>query len=123
MRRSVSILLFVALHAMPALADDRTDARAEMTAALEAQADTHPPPVTLPVATATTRTAIAPARPATPRASLDASARAVDRIQQTIVGLSTALARQTQAAVQAATGQAQGQAAKDRAARNPRSGH
>src|SRR5512139_1349739 len=112
MRRFVPILLLLlaALHSTPARADEDADARAEMTAALQAQADTHPRAATVPVALSTpTRAAVAPpAKPAAGR-SLDANAHVVARVQQMIFGLTTSLAHQTQAAVQAATGQAQGQ--------------
>lgn len=118
MRRLVSIVVFAALF-WPAFV--HADARAEMAAALEAQADTKPAPASLPVTLpAAPRAASTPMKPVTPRAPVDASSRAAGRIQQLLVGLSTALARQTQAAAQQAAGQAQAQSAKDRATRNPR---
>jgi len=98
------------------------DARAEMTAALQAQADTEPAPARLPVTLpAAPRAASTPVKPVTPRAPVAASSRAAaGHFQQLLIGLSTALARQTQAAAQSAAGQAQSQAAKERATRNPR---
>lgn len=93
------------------------DAHTEMAAALEAQADTHPAPAALPIASSpATRTAAATKSAAT-RAGIEAGTRAAERIHQALLGLSTALARQAQAATQAAAGLTQAQAAKDRASR------
>lgn len=118
MRRLVPIVLFAAVLCRSALA--HADARAEMAAALEAQVDAHPPSATLPVARPSAiRTATAPTEHAPSRAPVDASARAAGRIQQLLLGISTALAHQAQAGAQAATGQTRATAAKERASRNP----
>lgn len=131
MRRTLSIYLLGALVAGAGLTsrapgaradtDARGKAHAEMTAALEAQVDAYPAPALLPTALVPTTPVMAgPVRTATPapaRVPLDASARAADRIQQVLVGISVALTRQAQAAAQAAAGQARSQAAKERAER------
>lgn len=118
MRRLIPLAVFLA-WACPAIA--HADAHADMAAALEAQIEAHPAPaiapVTVPMAPATTKTAV---KPSTSRIPVDATARAVTRIQQAVIGLSTALARQTQASAQTAAGQAQAKAARERASRNPR---
>jgi hypothetical protein len=108
----------------PARGDD--DARAEMAAALIAQADVHPTPLALPIVAAAPRHAVAQsavkrgtgARAAgdvarTPASAADAANRVSQRAQAQAA--SQALAHQAQAAAAAAAGEAQSQAAKERA--------
>lgn len=121
-------LCFASLAALAwpgaALADD--DPRAEMAAALAAQADLHPTPLVLPVTAAAPRhaaTASAVKRGTGPRAAVDiartaaSAADAANRVSQhaQVQAGSQALAHQAQAAAAAAAGQAQSQAAKERA--------
>ncbi len=110
----LAAFVFLAVLTVPVAAS--ADPHDEMAAALEAQIDTQPAPAALPVVGQTVRTAVT--RPTTPRVAVSPSTHAVARVEQALAGLSIALLRQTQAATQAAAGQAQAQAAKDR--RNPR---
>lgn len=131
MRRTLSFYLLGALFAGVGLTsrapgaradtDTRGEAHAEMTAALEAQVDAYPAPALLPAVlipvTPVTASPVRTATTVTARASSDAGARAADRLQQVLVGISAALTRQAQAAAQAAAGQVRSQAAKERAGR------
>jgi hypothetical protein len=118
MRRLLALVVFV-VWASPALA--HADAHADMAAALEAQIERQPAPAIVPI----TLPKVAPTangliKPGASRVPVEASSRAVIRIQQAVLGLSTALAHQTQASAQTAAGQAQAKAARERASRNPR---
>ncbi len=98
------------------------DAHTEMAAALVAQADLHPIAVSLP------KTAVAPRQAATPSAVkrgivshvTDNARAAANKVERQASNNSQALVHQAQAATSSAAGQAQAQAAKDRAGRNPR---
>ena len=120
MRHLLFISAFLGfLAAGTAYADD---AHAEMAAALIAQADLHPVPITLPKPSAAPRHAAAPSavkRGSSPYATaMPDNARAAaaqTQAQAQAQGTSEALAHQAQAAASAAAGQTQAQAAKDRA--------
>lgn len=119
MRRTLCLAVLLGFLGSTAWADDR--AHAEMAAALAAQADLHPPPLTLPTTAAAPRhaaTASAVKRGTGPRASTNAARAEANQASQRAQGqaASQAFAHQAQAAAAAAAGQAQSQAAKDRAA-------
>jgi hypothetical protein len=121
MYRLVGIMIMLLLGVMGvrrARADDASDARVEMAAALQAQADLHPSPAALPIRSAAPQHAAAPSaikRGLNQRAASEVGARAIE--QAHAIGASQALVHQAQAAAAAAAGQAQGQAAKQRASR------
>lgn len=120
MRRLLCISAVLGLiGARVAYADD---AHAEMAAALAAQADLHPTPISLPKTSAAPRQAAAPSAvkrgsPAHAAAMPDnaRAAAAQTQSQAQAQGTSQALVHQAQAATTAAAGQTQAQAAKDRA--------
>jgi hypothetical protein len=99
--------------------DDR--AHAEMAAALVAQADLHPTPVSLPVMAAAPRHAAAASavqRGTGARGANEAAGAVANQASERAQAQagSQAVAHQAQAAAAAAAGQAQSQAAKERAA-------
>jgi hypothetical protein len=123
MRRTLclaaSFIFFGGFFGATAWADD--GAHAEMAAALVAQADLHPAPLTLPVTAAAPRHAAAASavkRGTASGAAAEAARLEANQASQRAQGqaASQALAHQAQAAAAAAAGQAQSQAAKDRAA-------
>jgi hypothetical protein len=116
MFRSLFITVAVWLAFVPVASADVADTRAEMAAALAAQADLHPSPVNLPSRAAAPQHAAAPSavkRGLPSPAANDASARTAAQAQSQ--ASSQALVHQAQAAAATAAGQAQAQAAKDRA--------
>jgi hypothetical protein len=123
--RSLAVL-FGLVVGSPAQADEAAridDVRAEMAAALAAQADLQPSPVVLPSSVAPRRAAAASAgkRGIAPGAANDTARGAANQVSQRAQaqGASQAAAHQAQAAAAGAAGQAQSQAAKERA-RRPR---
>ena len=119
------LLGWIAATAWPAPASADGDPRAEMAAALAAQADLHPVPLALPVAIAAPRTAgVAPLKRGAavrPAEVAGNAAKAADRVSREAQGqgASQALSHQAQAAANAAAGQAQSQAASQRAKHRP----
>jgi hypothetical protein len=119
------LLGWFAATARPAPASAEGDPQAEMAAALAAQADLHPAPLVLPLATAAPRRAgVMPLKrsPAVRPAEVAGNAaRAADRVSRDAQGqgVSQALSHQAQAAAAAAAGQAQSQAASQRAKHRP----
>jgi hypothetical protein len=106
--------------ALPARADTDADAHAEMAAALVAQADLQPAPLSLPSTAAAPRHAAASSavkRGIGPRAASEVAGAAANQVSQRAQAQAAtqALAHQAQAAAAAAAGQAQSQAAKERA--------
>lgn len=118
MRRVFCIAALIGLLGAVASADPRS----EMIEALIAQAELHPGPALLPVATAASHVAQTPAaRAVPPRAAVIGGRAAAEQAQQA-QGASAALAHQAQAAAMSAAGQAQAQAARQRAVTHPHPG-
>lgn len=120
MRRTLCLAALLGFFGATAWADD--GAHAEMAAALAAQADLHPPPISLPATAAAPRhaaTASAVKRGTGAREATDAARAEANQASQRAQAQagSQALAHQAQAAAAAAAGQVQSQAAKERAAR------
>lgn len=123
MRRLLWIATLLRLSS-PASAEPQADAHAEMAAALVAQADLHPTPVSLPKAAAApshAATASAVKRGVGPRAATEGQ-RAADQVSQQAQAQAQALAHQAQGAASAAAGQAQAATAKERSVTHPHPG-
>jgi hypothetical protein len=127
MCRTLSLAVLIGWFAFPLCANAESDdgAHAEMAAALAAQADLQPTPLSLPITAAAPRHAAAQSavkRGIGSRAASDAAGVAANQVSQRAQAqaASQALAHQAQAAAAAAAGQAQSQAAKERATTHPR---